>query len=76
MAVSVGIRRCLILVSGALTSLVPSVYLFPAADLKVESYRHVKTLSVDGNKKGKADATWLDRKVASSVLDSGKYLPK
>jgi glycine/D-amino acid oxidase-like deaminating enzyme len=42
-----------------------------AEDLNVESYRHVKTLSVNGNKRGKTDATWLDRQVTSSILDSG-----
>lgn len=42
-----------------------------AEELKIESYRHVKTLSVNGNKRGKIDATWLDRQVTSSILDSG-----
>ena len=32
----------------------------------------MKTLSVDGNFKGKADAIWLDRQVTSSILDNGK----
>jgi glycine/D-amino acid oxidase-like deaminating enzyme len=55
-----------------LRGLIPLFLIFSAAELNIESYRHVKTLSVDGNRKGKADATWLDRQAASSVLDSGK----
>ena len=41
-----------------------------AAELDVKSYRKVQTLSVDGNKKGTNNASWLDRKATSKVMDS------
>jgi glycine/D-amino acid oxidase-like deaminating enzyme len=36
----------------------------------VESYRAVNTVSADGSRKGKTDASWLDGKVSSSFMDS------
>ncbi|KAJ1431838.1 FAD dependent oxidoreductase [Ochromonadaceae sp. CCMP2298] len=40
-----------------------------ATTLGVESYRQVDTLNVDGNHKGANVASWLDRKVTSSLMD-------
>jgi glycine/D-amino acid oxidase-like deaminating enzyme len=40
-----------------------------ATTLGVESYRQVDTLNVDGNTKGVNVASWLDRKVTSSLMD-------
>lgn len=41
-----------------------------AEQLDVQSYRQVDTLEVDGNRKGKNAASWLNGKVASSMMDS------
>jgi glycine/D-amino acid oxidase-like deaminating enzyme len=40
-----------------------------AATLKLESYRSVKTLSIDGSSKGSNIPKWLDRKVSSKLMD-------
>ena len=40
-----------------------------AAELDIKSYRKVKTLSVDGSKKGSNGASWLDRKATSKLMD-------
>jgi glycine/D-amino acid oxidase-like deaminating enzyme len=40
-----------------------------ATTLKLESYRAIKTLSIDGSKKGSNIPKWLDRKVSSKVMD-------
>lgn len=41
-----------------------------AAELGLESFRMVDTLSADGSRKGKSVATWLDGQVASAPMDS------
>lgn len=41
-----------------------------ANDLEVESFRMITTLSVDGSRKGKIDASWLDGKCSSKFMDS------
>ena len=44
-----------------------------AEELNLESFRRIKTLSVE-TRKGKPIAPWLDgAKVASSLMDGGKY---
>ena len=40
-----------------------------AEKLNIESYRQVKTLNVDGNRKGPNEASWLDKKVTSGFMD-------
>lgn len=40
-----------------------------ARTLNVESYRRIPTLNVDGNRKGKTNASWLDRNCQSSLMD-------
>lgn len=39
-----------------------------AKELNIESYRTVTTLSVNGNRRGKSVASWLDRKVSSDTM--------
>ncbi len=41
-----------------------------ATQLGLESYRQVDTLEVNGNRKGKNVASWLNGKVSSSTMDS------
>lgn len=41
-----------------------------AEQLGLESYRQVDTLEVNGNRKGKNVAGWLNGKVSSSTMDS------
>lgn len=42
-----------------------------AQQLNIESFREITTLSVDGNRKGKNVAKWLNRKVTSKIMDDG-----
>lgn len=42
-----------------------------AVELDIKSYREIPTLSVNGSKKGKNVASWLDRKSSSELMDSG-----
>lgn len=42
-----------------------------AKDLNIESYRRIPTLSVNGNRKGKVHASWLDRTASTSILGEG-----
>jgi glycine/D-amino acid oxidase-like deaminating enzyme len=42
-----------------------------ASELHIDSYRSVNTLNVDGSKKGKNIATWLDKKTSSTLMDTG-----
>jgi glycine/D-amino acid oxidase-like deaminating enzyme len=42
-----------------------------ASSLHIESYREVTTLEIDGNRKGKNVASWLNGKVSSKVMDVG-----
>ena len=46
-----------------------------ANELSLESYRPVKVLSVNGNRKGNTDASWLDGRATSSVMESNPMLP-
>ena len=46
-----------------------------ATDLGIESYRPIRTLSVDGNQKGSVDATWLDGVASSRVIEANAHLP-
>jgi glycine/D-amino acid oxidase-like deaminating enzyme len=41
-----------------------------ATELRVESYRQVNTLEVNGNRKGKNIASWLDGRVSSTLMDT------
>ena len=41
-----------------------------AAELGLESFRMIQTLSVNGNTAGSNVASWLDRRVASETMDS------
>jgi len=41
-----------------------------AAKLGLESFRKINTLQVDGSRQGSNVASWLDRKVSSSMMDS------
>lgn len=40
-----------------------------AIDIDIKSYRQLDTLSVDSSKKGKNAASWLNKKVSSSLMD-------
>jgi glycine/D-amino acid oxidase-like deaminating enzyme len=40
-----------------------------ARTLNVESYRRIPTINVNGNRKGKSDASWLDRTCQTSIMD-------
>ena len=40
-----------------------------AAELDVKSYRLVKTLEVNGNRKAANVASWLDKKASSELMD-------
>ena len=46
-----------------------------AKELCLESYRPVKVLSVNGNRKGNTDATWLDGRATSNIMESNPMLP-
>jgi glycine/D-amino acid oxidase-like deaminating enzyme len=41
-----------------------------ATTLQLETYREIPTLSVDGNRKGKNIASWLNKKVSSRIMDT------
>lgn len=41
-----------------------------ASELDITSYRQVNTLEVDGNRKGKNVASWLNGKVSSTMMDT------
>lgn len=41
-----------------------------AQELRIESFRELDTLSVDGNRPGKNVASWLDGRVSSKFMDS------